>query len=91
MAIEAPRYQEARDKLKKNPIVQRYADELKGTGSALTGSDGKTPTFSFMQAANRRFVDDCKKEGLNLQLDKHIGAVAEAVLELMAEKEVKGE
>lgn len=76
MAIEAPHYQESRDRLAADPIVIELAASIPaGALPNLVHADG-SPNFRFMQKANAEFA----ARGGDPESAKHIGAVAEAII-----------
>lgn len=80
MAIEAKHYEQVRQILMRDPIVQNMAQSLTRTPlDQIQHSDG-TPRFDFMQAAN----DEYRKRGGRPR--GHIGAVAEALLRIVKEE-----
>lgn len=85
MAIEADRYRETRVRLKRNQVVKDLAEEIKSGNvakSELVHDDG-TPRFEFMLGANAEFMRRTSDDSQ----PRHIGAVAEAIIELWEESD----
>ncbi|MCX2931392.1 hypothetical protein ORI20_13995 [Mycobacterium sp. CVI_P3] len=83
--IESEHYAQTRQRLAADPIVQNMAIGLQGVPrDQLTHDDGG-PRFEFMQAANHEYENRGGTDGA-----RHIGAVAEALLQLLDFIESKG-
>lgn len=77
MAIEAAHYGETRARLKADPIVREMAATVATEHLPQLAAWDGTPRFAFMQAANREYAARGGQDG------GHIGAVAEAIIELV--------
>lgn len=76
--IESGDYEEARQRLMKDPIVRAMSKGLKGVKrEELVHEGSDTPRFEFMMAANKEYQSRGGKDG------GHMGAVAEALLRLI--------
>jgi hypothetical protein len=90
--FQSPRYQQACDRMKGNPVIRSMAAGIAGVPLAeITGQDG-TPRSWFMNQANRAFADAEARNAANPAYEpypagapRHIGLVAEAVLACRAE------
>lgn len=85
--IKAAHYGEVVTKLMADPIIIDMAGGLKGVPMDKLAHDDGGPRFEFMQGANREF----DKRGGGKDLPLHIGAVAEALLELLKKLEEEEE
>lgn len=77
--IEDDDYEKARQRLMKDPIIIKMADDIKRNDlpkSHFTHEDGG-PTLEFMMRANQQYSRSGGKDGA------HIGAIAEALLRLV--------
>lgn len=82
MAIEAAHYKQARRTLQNDPIIRDMAAGLAGEPlDTIQHRGSETPRFDFMQASNREY----EKRGGTFKA--HFGAVAEAILLVLKEKE----
>lgn len=79
MAIEAPHYEETRIRLMADPIVQDMAEGLRGVPTGQMAHESGNPRFEFMQAANHEYRRRGGQDG------GHIGAIAEALLRILAQ------
>jgi hypothetical protein len=85
--LEGPDYQDARDRIKGNPVISMMAVGVATVALAEIAHEDGTPRFEFMQQANRAFDD---AEGRNAgnpgyqpypaDAHRHLGLIAEAVL-----------
>jgi hypothetical protein len=90
--FESPRYQQARDRMKGNPVILLMAAGIASVPLAeIAGEDG-TPRSWFMNQANRAFADaeagnagNPRYQPYPADAPRHIGLVAEAVLAWRAE------
>jgi hypothetical protein len=82
MAIESADYEQARVRLMADRTVQAMARGCRSTDYASMAHGTGSPVFSFMQASNREYQ---KRTGHSA--GAHIGAVAEAILRLLALRE----
>jgi len=81
MAIEAEHYREVRDQMRADPIIQQMAREVPWYHQKeFIDKDGH-PTWQFMSRANATYSIRGGKIG------GHIGAVAEAIIELWEQEE----
>ena len=86
-ALESPRYQNARDQIKGNPIISQMAAGVAAVAlTELAHRDG-TPRFAFIQQANRAFnqaearnADNPRYRAYPADAHRHLGLIAEAVL-----------
>ncbi|AQT28483.1 hypothetical protein SEA_TNGUYEN7_85 [Mycobacterium phage TNguyen7] len=81
LTIEAPHYEETRQRLQRDPIIIAMSIEILGAPTEIKASfahDSGTPTFEFMQRANAEYARRGGTDG------GHIGAVAEALLRNLA-------
>jgi hypothetical protein len=90
--FESPRYQEARDRMKGNPIIRSMAAGIASVPLAEIASEDGAPWSWFMNQANRAFADAEARNAGNPRYQpypadapRHIGLVAEAVLAWRAE------
>jgi hypothetical protein len=87
IAIESPRYQIARDRIKDNPIISQMAAGVATVPLAELADQDGTPRFAFMQHANRAFdqaetqnAGNPRYEPYPPEAPRHLGLIAEAVL-----------
>ena len=85
--LEGPDYQNARDRIKGNPIIKMMAASVAAVPLAQIAHEDGTPRFAFMQQANRAFDDaearttgNPRYEPYPAGADRHLGLIAEAVL-----------
>ena len=85
--LEGPDYQNARDRIKGNPIIKMMAASVAAVPLAQIVHEDGTPRFAFMQQANRAFDDaearntgNPRYEPYPAGADRHLGLIAEAVL-----------
>jgi len=85
--LESPDYQNARDRIKGNPVISMMAAGVATVPLAEIAHEGGTPRFEFMQMANRTFDDAEARNAANPGYEpypagapRHLGLIAEAVL-----------
>ena len=85
--LEGPDYQDARDRIKGNPVISMMAASVATVPLAQIAHEDGTPRFAFMQQANRAFDDAEARNAGNPRYepypagaDRHLGLIAEAVL-----------
>jgi len=80
MAIEAAHYQETRDALIKDPVIQAMAEDMEGVldWDSYLHASGR-PNFNFMLGALKEY----KRRGGTIQT--HIGGPAESILIIVKE------
>jgi hypothetical protein len=90
--FESPRYQQARDRMKGNPVIALMAAGIAVVPLAEMADQDGTPRSWFMNQANRAFADAEARNAGNPRFQpypagapRHIGLVAEAVLACRAE------
>ena len=86
-AVEHPRYQAARDRLRGNLIIEAMAAGVATVPLADLAHDDGTPRFAFLQHANRTFDQAEQRNAGNPSYQpypndapRHLGLIAEAVL-----------
>ena len=90
--FESPHYQQARDRMKGNPVILLMAAGIASVPLAEIADQDGTPRSWFMNQANRAFADAEARNAGNPRYQpypagapRHIGLVAEAVLAWRAE------
>ena len=85
--LEGPDYQNARDRIKGNPVIRMMAASVAAVPLAQIAHEDGTPRFAFLQQANRAFDDAEARNAGNPRYDpypagadSHLGLIAEAVL-----------
>ena len=85
--LEGPDYQNARDRIKGNPVIRMMAASVAAVPLAQIAHEDGTPRFAFMRQANRAFDDvearnagNPRYEPYPAGADRHLGLIAEAVL-----------
>lgn len=85
--LESPDYQEARDRIRGNPVIAMMAAEVATVPLAEIAHEDGTPRSGFMQQANRAFDDAEARNAGNPRYERyppgahrHLGLIAEAVL-----------
>ena len=85
--LEGPDYQNARGRIKGNPVIRMMAASVATVPLAQIAHEDGTPRFAFMQEANRTFDDAESRNAGNPRYepypagaDRHLGLIAEAVL-----------
>ena len=76
--IEAPHYEQARQRLAGDPVVKAMAEEIRGVDLSKLAHDDGTPRADFMHRANDEYYRRAGRPA-----GAHIGAVAEAVIRLL--------
>jgi hypothetical protein len=86
-AIESPRHQIARDRIKGNPVISQMAAGVVTVPLAELAHQDGTPRFAFLQHANRAFDHaEAQNKGnphyepYPADAPRHLGLIAEAVL-----------
>jgi hypothetical protein len=86
-AVESPRYQIARDRIKGNPVICQMAAGVVTVPLAELAHEDGTPRFAFMQHANRAFdhaeaqnAGNPRYEPYPPDAPRHLGLIAEAVI-----------
>jgi hypothetical protein len=86
-ALESPRYQIARDRIKGNAVIIKMAAGVATVPLAELAHQDGTPRFAFLQHANRVFDHAESQNAGNPRYEpyppgapKHLGLIAEAVL-----------
>jgi hypothetical protein len=86
-ALEGPDYQDARDRIKGNPVISMMAAGIVTVPLDEIAHEDGTPRFEFMMQANQAFGDAEARNAGNPGYEpypagapRHLGLVAEAVL-----------
>lgn len=85
--LESPEYQEARDRIKGNPVIAMMAAGVATVPLAEIAHEDGTPRSGFMRQANSAFDDAEARNAGNPRYERypagahrHLGLIAEAVL-----------
>ena len=85
--LEGPGYQDARDRIKGNPVISMMAAGVAAVPLAEIAHEDGTPRFAFMMQANHAFDDAEARNAGNPRYQpypadapRHLGLPAEAVL-----------